>query len=71
MKFTKHALIRMEQRGIDEYSIESAINDPDETIGSFGRRKLARKIIDNKILEIVYIEEDDIIVITVYWLEEI
>jgi hypothetical protein len=55
MKFTKHALIRVEQRRIDEYSIESAINDPDETIGSFGRRKLARKIIDNKILEIVYI----------------
>jgi hypothetical protein len=71
MKFTKHALFRMEQRGIDKNSIESAINDPDETIDSFGRRKLARKIIDNKTLEIVYIKEDDIIVITVYWLEEI
>ena len=70
MKFTNHALFRMQQRGIDENSVASAILNPDETIDSFGRRKLARKTIGDKTLEVVYIKEDDIIVITVYWLEE-
>lgn len=31
---------------------------------SFGRRKLARKTIGDKTLEVVYIKEDDIIVFT-------
>ncbi len=70
MKFTNHALLRMQQRGIDENDVASAILNPDETGGSFGKRKLARKAIGDKTLEVVYIKEDDIIVITVYWLEE-
>ncbi len=71
MKFTNHALFRMQQRGIDEKGVASAIQNPDETGDSFGKRKLARKKIGDKNLEVVYIKEDDIIVITVYWLEEI
>ena len=51
-------------------SVASAILNPDETGNSFGKRKLARKTIGDKTLEVVYIKEDDIIVITVYWLEE-
>jgi hypothetical protein len=39
-------------------------------LSNYGRRKLARKTIGDKTLEVVYIKEDDIIVITVYWLEE-
>lgn len=70
MKITKHALLRMQQRGIDENSIASIIQNPDETSDSFGRRKLARKTIGDRTLEVVYIKEDEIIVITVYWLEE-
>jgi hypothetical protein len=68
---TKHALLRMQQRGIDENSVASTILNPDETSDSFGRRRLARKTIGDKTLEVVYIkEDDDIIVLTVYWLEE-
>lgn len=70
MKFTNHALFRMQQRGIDETSVGSAILNPDETSDSFGRRKVARKTIGDKTLEVVYIKEEDIIVITVYWLED-
>jgi hypothetical protein len=70
MIITKHALLRMQQRGIDENSVTSAILNPDETSDSFGKRKLARKTIGDKTLEVVYIKEEDIIVITVYWLEE-
>lgn len=70
MIITKHALFRMQQRGIDENSVTSTILNPDETGDSFGKRKLARKTIGDKTLEVVYIKEEDIIVITVYWLEE-
>jgi hypothetical protein len=70
MIFTKHALFRMQQRGIDENSVASTILNPDEIGDSFGKRKLSRKRIKDKTLEVVYIKEDDIIVITVYWLEE-
>ena len=54
MIITKHALIRMQPRGIDENIITSAILNPDETGESFGRRKLARKTIGDKTLEVVY-----------------
>lgn len=70
MKITKHATLRMQERGIDENTVASTILNPDETSESFGRRKLARKTIGDKTLEVVYIKEDDVIVITVYWLEE-
>jgi hypothetical protein len=48
MKITKHALLRMQQRGIDETSVASTILNPDKTSESFGRRKLARKTIGDK-----------------------
>ncbi len=70
MKLTKHALFRMQQRGIEENDVASAILSPDDTGESFGRRRLARKKIGDKTLEVVYIEEDDKVVITVYWLED-
>ncbi|MBU3968161.1 MAG: DUF4258 domain-containing protein [Euryarchaeota archaeon] len=54
MIITKHALLRMQQRGIDENIVASAILNPDETSDSFGRRKLARKTIGGKTLEVVY-----------------
>lgn len=70
MIITKHALLRMQQRGIDENMVASTILNPDETSDSFGRRKLARKTIGDKTLEVVYIREEDTVVITVYWFEE-
>lgn len=62
--------MRMQQRGIDENIVASVLQSPDETSESFGRRKSAKKTIGDKILEVVYIEEDDKVVITVYWLED-
>lgn len=70
MKLTKHALFRMQQRGIEENDVASTILSPDDIGESFGRRRLARKKIGDKTLEVVYIEEDDKVVITVYWLED-
>jgi len=51
MIITKHALFRMQQRGIDENSVLSTILNPDETGDSFGKRKLARKTIGIKPLK--------------------
>ena len=70
MKITNHALLRMQQRGIEESSVASAITNPDKIDDSFRRRKLVQKAIGDKTLEVVYIEEDEIVVITVYWSEE-
>ena len=64
MKITNHALLRMQQRGIEENSVASAIMNPDKISDSFGRRKLVQKAIGDKTLEVVYIEEDEIVVIT-------
>lgn len=54
MKITNHALLRMQQRGIEESSVASAIMNPDEIGDSFGKRKLIRKAVGDKILEVVY-----------------
>ena len=70
MKLTKHALFRMQQRGIEENDVASTIQNPNEIGKSFGRRKLARKKIGDNTLEVIYIEEEDKVVITVYWLED-
>ena len=70
IKITNHARLRMQQRGIEESSVASAITNPDKIGDSFGRRKLVQKAIGDKTLEVVYIEEDEIVVITVYWSEE-
>ncbi|CAG0973449.1 MAG: DUF4258 domain-containing protein [Candidatus Methanoperedens sp.] len=51
MIITKHALFRMQQRGIDENIVASAILNPDETLHTFGKRILARKTVGDKTLE--------------------
>lgn len=53
MKFTNHALLRMQQRGINENDVASAILNPDDAGDSFGKRKRARKAIGDQTLEVV------------------
>jgi hypothetical protein len=68
--YTDHTRIRMRQRNITEDDIKLALRNPDQILPSFGRRKCARKAIRDRTLEIVFVKENDqIIVITTYWLE--
>lgn len=68
---TDHARQRMEGRNITEEMVADAVQRPEVVLPSFRERKLARKEIGGKTLEVVFKRElDEIVVITVYWLEE-
>jgi len=70
--YTRHAKERLSQRKIPESFIEQTLSSPSsEIISSFGKRKIARKVFDKKILEVVFKEENnDMAVITAYWVME-
>ena len=53
MKITNHARLRMQQRGIEESSVASAIPHPDKIGDRFGRRKLVQQAIGDKTNEVV------------------
>lgn len=68
--YTDHTKIRMKQRGITQEDIKLTLRSPDRIFPSFGGRKCARKIIRGETLEVVFVKEnDEIVVITTYWLE--
>ncbi len=69
--FTEHAKERLSQRDIKEKDIIQTLKNPDRILKSFGGRKIAQKKFKGKILEVVFKEEKDrLVVITNYWLEE-
>ena len=68
--YTPHARLRMRQRGLARRLIEAAIIDPDRISASFLGRRVARKSVRGKPLEVVFKRLDgQTIVITAYWLE--
>jgi hypothetical protein len=66
--YTDHAIQRMTERRISKESVEKAIKDPDDVSDTKFGRKVARKLVRNKLLRIVY-EEDNgsYIIITAYY----
>jgi SOS response regulatory protein OraA/RecX len=70
--FTKHALLKLKQRGISKETVAETLKFPDYTCNSYSERKIAYKKFDKLYLKVVYkIEDHDIIVITQYWTEKI
>ncbi|MCG3205568.1 MAG: hypothetical protein KCHDKBKB_02290 [Elusimicrobia bacterium] len=68
--YTNHALERMKDRGVTHNQVGSAVRYPSFVRMSFGNRRVVRKYVGKKILEVVYIKKRGrIIVITVYWVE--
>ena len=67
-EYTSHAEENIKERRLDKKLIENVVRNPDKVIiGKFGR-KIAQRIIDNKLLRVVYEEKDDIyIIITAYY----
>lgn len=66
--YTSHAEERMKERRISKESIEKAIRKPDVVSATRFGRKIARKLIRNKLLKIVYEEENDnYTIITAYY----
>ena len=69
--FSSHASLQAARRKISRLMIIETVKCPEETIQSFRNRKLRRRRLDGKILEVVTITEDsDIIIVTQYWLDE-
>lgn len=67
LRFTHHAQYRMDERGISVSSIKSVLKNPDRTEPVFGAKMLARKNIDGKVLEVIYVKDkNDFVIITIY-----
>ena len=65
IKFTKHTIDQMKERGISDDEVVNTIKYPEETIKEHDRY-LARKKVSLGTIEVVYIREKYIKVITVY-----
>lgn len=65
--FIQHALERLEERGISTKMVEEVIRDPDDADCGDKGRKIAQKLIDKKLLRVIYDEEEyKIVVISAY-----
>lgn len=69
--FSDHAKKQMIERKIPKKSILEAIKNPENKLSSYRNRELRQKQFNDKILEVVITEEENItIVVTQYYLEE-
>ena len=67
-EYTDHAEENLAERKIDKKLVEESIKNPDEIItGKFGR-KIAHKLVGDKLLRVIYEEQDNVyIVVTAYY----
>jgi len=61
--FIQHALDRLKERDISEELVIEVIRNPDVVDNKGERRKIAQKLIKEKLLRIVYDDEDELIVV--------
>ncbi len=63
----KHAENQMKERKISKEEVEATIKSPVETVSGYGNRKVAHKMLDNKLLRVIYEKEGKkIIIVSVY-----
>lgn len=66
--YTDYAEDTLKDRKIDKNIIEDAIKNPDEVVEGKNKRKIAHKIIGNKLLRVIYeTDKKAYIVITCYY----
>ena len=63
--FIQHAADRLKERGIPLDLVEETIRNPDK-IDFENERKIAQKLVDGKLLRVIYEEEEAIVVISAY-----
>ncbi len=69
--FSTHSLLKLKQRSILKQKIIQTIKNPDIISPSLSNRKIAYKKFGKLYLKVVFIKENDIIVIiTQYWDEK-
>ena len=70
VEFTNNALARMLDRGIREADVRATLEAPDHLGPSFEKRWHARKLVEKRTLEVVFIRDlKHTRVITAYWQE--
>jgi len=68
--YTEHAEEKIAERNLSKTMIEDSLIRPDEILEAPFGRKIAQKLLNDKLLRIVYsIEDNTIIIITVYFAE--
>lgn len=68
--FTRHSLLKLEQRGISEVAVRKTLKAPDYKSPSYSDRMIAYKKFDKLYLKVIYrIEDGKIVVITQHWEE--
>ncbi|NCO96622.1 MAG: hypothetical protein COY38_00895 [Candidatus Aenigmarchaeota archaeon CG_4_10_14_0_8_um_filter_37_24] len=68
IKYTTHAEERISCRFIKKEWVRKAINNPDKTIDVKNGKKQAIKKINSDKISVIYAEENnEIVVVTVYW----
>ena len=71
IKFSDHAKDRIKERKIPTDEVLSVVKNPEEIITSFKNRKLFRRRVRGKMLEVVAVEDEAVLeIITAYYLEE-
>jgi hypothetical protein len=63
--FIQHAADRLKERGIALDLVKETIRNPDRT-DLENERKIAQKLIEGKLLRVIYEEEEAIVVISAY-----
>ena len=67
IKFTRHALQQMQNRGIKKEEVTQTINDPEKLGKNSENNIIAQRMFEGKLLRVFYrVEEKDKIVITTY-----
>lgn len=70
--FSNHAEVKIEQRKLSKELINKTIVVPDFIVPSHGNRERAYKKFGNNYLEVVFIKENEIIVIiTAHWVAKL
>ncbi len=75
-KYTKHALISLQERHIEKNLVEETVSSPDQVFKRKGDKKVAQKLykrLDRDfLLRVIYNQKENlIIVITAYWTSKI
>jgi len=66
--YTEHADYKLKERSIDKKTVEFVLQNPDIVIDSRFDRKIAQRIIENKLLRVVFQKKNNTFkIITAYY----
>lgn len=72
IKFTRHAILKLKQRGITRSLVIKTINNPDKVLSTHGDRTAAFKKFRGLYLKVIFVKNDKIVtVITQHWVSKI